>query len=141
MNKRNRGGWWTLVLVVGLLGSGCGMLGKSARTPAVVGTWAYVVKNTPQGDAPGTLVITFEDGHLGGRMVVDVLGQTVPLEEARLEGDVFSFVARVNIEGRETPLRGEATLSGDTMTGEVDVEGFGTFAMTATRRMAAPSGG
>ncbi|GIV60966.1 MAG: hypothetical protein KatS3mg043_2055 [Rhodothermaceae bacterium] len=117
-----------------MLVSGCGLFRSTPATPPVVGTWAYVVANTPQGDAPGTLVVTYVDGHLGGRMVVDLLGQTAPLEKASFENNVFTFVATVNIDGQATPVRGEATVEGDTMSGRVEVPGIGTFVLTATRQ-------
>jgi len=120
--------------------AGCGLLRSTPKTPAVVGTWGYVVKNTPQGNAPGTLTVHYADGKYTGQLKVDVLFQTVPIEEASFDGQTFSFAALLDIDGQKSRTTAEVTVEGDAMTGRIEVPGFGSFPLTATRKPSAPGG-
>ena len=129
-----------VVLPLLLFATGCGLLRSTPKTPPVVGVWDYVVKNTPQGNAPGTLTVRYADGQYTGELKVDVLFQTVPIEDASFEDGTFSFAAMLDIDGQKSRTTAEATVEGDTMTGRIKVPGFGSFPLTATRKTPAPGG-
>ena len=123
-----------LVLPLFLL-AGCSLLRPGEKIPAVVGAWEYTVKDTPQGDAPGSLTVTYLDGVYTGELVVDVLLQRVPITDVSFEENVFTFTAVLDINGQESRTVTTATIDGDTMTGEIDVPGFGTFPLEGSKKV------
>ena len=129
-----------VVLPLMLFVTGCGLLRSTPKTPPVVGVWTYVVKNTPQGNAPGVLTVRYEDGRYTGQLKVDMLFQTVPIEDASFEEGTFSCAAMLDIDGQKSRTTAEVTVEGDTMTGRIEVPGFGSFPLTATRKTSAPGG-
>lgn len=127
---------FALLLLFGtLLVSGCASMQKAAPVPAVVGMWEYVVPNTPQGDAVGTLVITQnEAGMLEGEMSSEMLLQTVPLKNLVVDGDMMSFGASFDAGGQMIDTKATLTRDGDSMKGSIELPGIGDFPMTATRK-------
>ena len=114
---------------------GCASTQKAASVPAVVGTWDYVVPNTPQGDATGTLRIEqSESGILDGEMSSDLLLQRVPITNLLVEGDVVSFDASFDTGGQMLDTKVTLTLNGDAMDGTIEVPGMGRFPVSAKRK-------
>ena len=99
----------------------------------LIGSWDYVVKNTPQGDAKGVLTVTETDGVLAGEMYNAMLGQKVPVENMKLEGENLSFTVVFNVSGQNIPMAGKVAISADALNGELSVGHFGTFPVEATR--------
>lgn len=117
-----------------LVFSGCALLRSTPETPDIVGNWSYVVKNTPQGDAPGVISIAYAGEVFSGKMTVDMLMQTVEIEDASWEEPVFTFAAVLDINGQDVRTTTTLTVAEDTAAGSIDVPGYGTFDVTATRQ-------
>ena len=117
--------------------AGCTVFRSAPATPAVVGSWDYVVHDTPQGDAPGTLSVDYADGIFSGMLAVEVLMQRVPIEEATWAKDVFSFNAALDINGAVVTTKTTLAVAGDTAEGTIDVPGYGTYKITGTRQATA----
>jgi len=92
----------------------------------VVGTWDAVAV-TPEGDMPAVLTITETDGALEAKM--EMGGIDRPIEEEKLEGDVFTMT--VMYDG--VPYDVELTVDGDTMEGTY-TGSAASGAMKATRQ-------
>lgn len=114
---------------------GCASTQRTAPVPAVVGVWDYVIPNTPQGDATGTLIIEqSESGILDGEMSSDLLLQTVPIRNLMVDRDVVSFDASFDAGGQMLDTRVTLTRTGDAMDGTIEVPGMGGFSVTARRK-------
>lgn len=108
--------------------AGCASM-KNRWTP--VGTWEYLVTNTPDGDASGTLIITMSKEEYAGVLHSTNYGDAeisnfLINEEHALSG---SF----NMAGYDFYLKG--TFDGDTFTGQVESSIAEPFPMTAKRQI------
>ncbi len=122
-----------VLLLAGALTAGCASTSKMAA-PSPVGEWSYFIPNTPQGDVHGTIMVASQDDAYSGEMYIDILDQTVPIEEVTFTDSTFSFKALVDANGQIIGTSTTMTLSGDTMKGTMDVEGIGGLEITATRK-------
>ncbi len=122
-----------VMLLAGALAAGCASTSKMTR-PSPVGEWEYVIPNTPQGDAHGTIMVASEGDVYSGEMFVDLLNQTVPIEDVAFTDSTFSFKATLDADGQLIGTVTSMTLSGNTMRGTMQVEGLGEFEITATRK-------
>ena len=122
-----------VLLLAGALAAGCASTSKMAA-PSPVGEWEFVVPNTPQGDAHGTIMVALEGDAYSGEMYIDILNQTVPIEDVVFTDSTFSFKALVDANGQIIGTSTSMTLNGNTMKGTMDVEGIGEMEITATRK-------
>lgn len=123
-----------LVLIVGGLLAGCASSRKAAE-PALSpnGNWDYVIANTPQGDARGTIAINDEEDGLSGEMYVDILSQSAPVRDVAFQDSMLTFNVSFDADGQVIDCKADMKLLGDTMEGNFDVAGFGIFKLTASR--------
>ena len=133
MRRESYLAYLVVLLLAGSLAAGCASTSKIAA-PSPVGDWEYVIPNTPQGDAHGTIMVASTGDAYSGTMYVDLLGQTVPLEDVMFTDSTFSFKATLDANGQIIPTTTTMTLSGNTMKGKMNVEGFGDFDINATRK-------
>jgi len=112
------------LLAVGLLSS-CATSKNAANSP--VGTWDYMVKDTPYGDIEGQLIISQENGDYLGELRSG-MGNTT-LDDFSIEGDSFSANAR--LQGTSLKLAG--MIEGDNLKGTIDAGSNGTFPITGSR--------
>ena len=122
-----------VLLLAGGLATGCASTSKIAA-PSPVGEWEYVIPNTPQGDAHGTIMVASEGDAYSGEMYIDLLNQTVSIEDVAFTDSTFSFKALLDANGQIIGTVTSMTLNGDTMKGTMEVEGLGEFEITATRK-------
>ena len=128
--------FFPLLLLTSVLSGGCSSTSKIATDiPTPVGLWQYVIPNTPQGDAYGTLMVASQSEVYSGEMYIDLFDQTVSLEDVAFTDSTFTFKATLNAGGQVMGTATRMTLSGDTMNGTVEVEGIGELEITATRKM------
>ena len=132
MNKSATSWMLTVLLFTGLMLSGCAML-RGNTTPEAVGVWNYTVLNTPEGDAPGTVTITWVDGIFAGHITNELLQQTSPLTNISFDDDTLSFVAVFDINGQDVPTTTTVMVEDDTVEGSMEVPGFGTFSVNGSR--------
>ena len=92
-----------------------------------VGTWDYVVKDTPNGDTSGNFVIAKEGENYSGTLNGE--GGTYPLENIKVEENVLSC----SFDYQDMVLVIKGTIEGASFTGNVSVD-YNSFPMTATRR-------
>ena len=92
-----------------------------------LGTWDYVVKDTPNGDVKGNFTIAKE----GEAYTGSVIGEqgSYPLENIKVEGENLSCTFRF----QEMELFIKGIIEGASFTGHVSVD-YNEFPMTATRR-------
>jgi len=95
----------------------------------VAGTYDIAVK-TPMGDQKGTLTVVPEgdgwSGHLAG-----ALGQ-VPITGGRIAGDTLTWQMGITTP-MNLSLDCEATVTGDTLSGNVKAGVFGSMPLEGTR--------
>ena len=124
------------MMSVGGLAAGCASTSKMAPSP--VGEWEYVILNTPQGDATGSMMVEDEGGTIGGEISSDMLQQVVAMEEVAFQDSTFTFKATFDANGQIIDTMSRMTLNGSMMKGMMEVSGFGEFEITATRKDPAP---
>jgi len=93
------------------------------------GSWDTVTKS-PMGEQKATLTIqssgdTFTGQYSGAMGTTDV-------KNGKVDGDTLTFSLDITVPMPMT-LTGEATVEGDTLTGQVTAGAFGSFPMTGTR--------
>ena len=120
------------LLAAGLV-AGCASTSKMAA-PSPAGEWDYVIKNTPQGDATGTMMVDAEAGAYSGEISSQMLDQVVSMTDVAFQDSTFMFKATFDAGGQLIDTISRMTLNGDMMTGMMEVTGFGEFEITATRK-------
>ena len=134
MRRESYAAYVIFLLLAGALAAGCASTSK--MTMPGPGT-QFVIPNTPMGDAYGTLMVASQGEVYSGEMYIDILDQTVPMEEVAFTDSTFTFKATLDADGQRMGTATHLTLHGDTMSGTVEVEGIGELEITATRRMTA----
>ena len=114
---------YIIILFVTILGYGC----ASVYSPA--GSWEYMIAGTPNGDVPGTMVLTETEGAYTGKFVSD-------LGDLELENLKYSeeegLGATFYYQGMEFAIKGN--FIENAYTGTVDGgPQIGSWPMTATR--------
>ena len=92
-----------------------------------VGEWEYVIKDTPEGDVSGTMVIAKDGDAYTGKLVSDI-GE-LPLQNVTIEDGQLK--AMFEYTGYEIGMEGK--FEGDSYTGKCTVE-YMEFPMTATKK-------
>ena len=92
-----------------------------------VGTWDYVVKDTPNGDTKGNFVIAKEGENYSG--TVNGEQGSYPVENIKFEENILSY--SFSFQGMVLQIKGN--IEGASFTGNVTVD-YNSFPMTATRR-------
>ena len=124
MNERNNTIRLLIIfLITGLL-AGCAA-SKSAYSPS--GTWDYEVKNTPNGDANGKMILSKSGDAYTGNFQTSQYG-TIQMRDITMEGNALK--STFYVEGESFELNG--LFEGDSFTGKI-TSNFGTFDMTANR--------
>ena len=120
-------------ILAGGLVAGCASSAKMVA-PSPAGEWDYVVLNTPQGDATGTLMINAEEGVYSGEIALEMLNQVVSMTDVAFTDSTFTFKATFDADGQLIDTASRMTLNGNMMKGMMDVTGFGQFEINATRK-------
>lgn len=132
-----RASFYVFVCVLaGGLAVGCASTAKMAA-PSPAGEGEYIVLNTPQGDATGTMMIASEGGVYSGEINLEMLNQVVSMTDVAFQDSTFMFKATFDSDGQMIDTVARMTLNGNMMTGKMDVTGFGEFDINATRKEAA----
>jgi len=101
----------------------------------VAGIWRWTIStSTDMRDYSLRLVQQFQE--ISGN--VNIKGQKIPISDARLVGDQLSFTFRDNIDKQNAVMRCNGRISGDTIQGNVDVQGgpfAGNYSWTARRTL------
>ena len=93
------------------------------------GSWNTVTKS-PMGDQQATLTIQSQGESFTGQYS-GAMG-TTEVKNGKVNGDTLTFSLDITVPMPMT-LTGEATVEGDTLTGQVTAGAFGSFPMTGTR--------
>lgn len=121
-----------LLIALCLVLAGCATT-KPVPPPAIVGTWNYLVKNTPSGDAPGQLRVWVEEGVLKGEMTNTFALQPTVLTRLEYRNDSLFVDATFTTPDGTFPTYTTGTRTGDSINGRTRVEGAGIFRFEATR--------
>ena len=114
-----------IFLVVALVAYACASSKKVADVS--IGTWDYVIKNTPEGDLNGTLVIAKEGDAYSGYL--ESSQGRIDLNEVSVqEGNLNS---KFDYMGYQVLMSG--LFEGNMFNGKVSVD-YNDFMMTATRK-------
>lgn len=114
-----------IFLIAAFIAYGCASSKKAADVS--VGTWDYIVKDTPNGDVEGNFVILKEGDAYSGSLNGDQ--GSIPLGDVEVEGDNLSYT--FDFQGMELTVNG--TIDGNSFAGNVSVD-YNDFPMTATKR-------
>ena len=114
-----------IFLIAAFIAYGCATSKKVADVS--VGTWDYIVKDTPNGDVEGNFVIVKEGDTYTGSLNGDQ--GSIPLEDIEVEGENLSYL--FDFQGMQLAVKG--TIEGSAFTGNVSVD-YNDFPMTATKR-------
>ncbi|MCG8306089.1 MAG: hypothetical protein MI975_01780 [Cytophagales bacterium] len=112
-------------IVVALIVYGCAPSKKAVDLS--IGTWDYVIKDTPEGDLDGHFIIAKEGDDYTGSLNSDqgsIVLEDITIEDGNLKC-TFDF------QGYEILMKG--TFEGNSYAGNVSVD-YNEFPMTATRR-------
>ncbi|MXO89475.1 hypothetical protein [Pontixanthobacter aquaemixtae] len=97
---------------------------------SVAGTYDCVTKS-PMGDQKSTVTIVDNgDGTFSGTNA-GAMG-SMDLEDGKIDGNKLTWTMNMTVP-MPMKLEGEATVEGDTLTGEVNAGAFGKMAMTGTK--------
>lgn len=114
-----------LFVMMAFIAYGCASSKKMADVS--IGTWEYVIKDLPDGDATGTFTIAKEGDEYTGTMIGDQ--GTFDLEDLSIvDGEM---TCNINYSGYEIYTKG--TFEGTTFTGSISAEGY-DFPMTAVKK-------
>lgn len=123
MNEQNNINRFLIIFLITLLG-GCAA-SKSAYSPT--GTWDYEVKNTPNGDANGKMMLSKNGDGYEGNFQTSEYG-TLQMRDLILEGNALK--STFYVQGETFELNG--LFEGDSFTGKI-TSNYGTFDMIANR--------
>ncbi len=97
---------------------------------SATGQWKVVIKS-PMGEQEAILSLKQDGAALSGNATSAMFG-SAEIENASANGDVLTWTMSVKSPMPMT-LEGEATISGDSMTGSMKAGAFGAFPLTGTR--------
>ena len=108
-----------------MVGVACKASKEAVWTPA--GSWDFVVKNTPEGDVNGVLVLTKNgDGYTATMSTPD---GNIELDDVKVEDKTFTAV--LNYSGYQLDVEGK--FEGESLNGTIAM-GYDSFTLTATRK-------
>ena len=90
-----------------------------------------VEMNSPMGTRTGSLILNTDGNSLTGT-VYDEQGEHT-LEDGKVAGDEFSFNLPVSTPMGEIKLSFKGSLSGDTVSGDVQIGDFGSYTFKGSR--------
>ena len=96
----------------------------------VDGSWNTITKS-PMGDQQATLTVKSDGGTFTGSYS-GAMGST-EITDGKVDGDKLSWKVAIVVPMPMT-LDCEATVDGDTITGQIKAGAFGTMAMSGTRK-------
>ena len=97
---------------------------------SVAGTYECITK-TPMGDQKSEVTIVVDGDSFTGSNV-GAMG-SMDLENGKVDGNKLTWTMKMTVPMPMT-LEGEATVDGDTLTGNVKAGAFGSFPMNGTRK-------
>jgi AhpD family alkylhydroperoxidase len=98
----------------------------------VDGTWQIVFFHHPAGDQNLTLVIDTSKGGISGSVTNPAVGITIPIVEGSVGGNRFSFKAPMT-KPVQMEIGYTAVVDGEAISGEITIQGGGTFPFDGTR--------
>ncbi len=106
--------------------------GADATPIELAGAWSYEVES-PQGATTGTITFKGEEGDYQGSIFSPRLGESVPLDNIEVEGNMVSFSYSVSGGGGTFVVEVELEVEGDEFQGNIVVGNFGTFDIEGER--------
>ncbi len=97
---------------------------------SVAGTYECITK-TPMGDQKSEVTIVVDGDSFTGSNV-GAMG-SMDLENGKVDGNKLTWTMKMTVPMPMT-LEGEATVDGDTLTGNVKAGAFGSFPMNGNRK-------
>ena len=100
---------------------------------SVAGTYDCVTK-TPMGDQKSKFTVTVDGDGDGDGFTGENAGAmgTMVLDDGKIDGNTITWTMNMTVP-MPMKLEGEATIEGDTLTGNVKAGAFGSMPMTGTR--------
>jgi 4-carboxymuconolactone decarboxylase len=112
-------------------GSTSGATATQQTDSGVGGTW-QIVFHHPTGDQDLTLAIDTSNGAISGSVTNPVLSITIPILEGTVDGNRFSFKAPMT-NPVQMEIGYDGIVDGDAISGEITIQGGGTFPFDGTR--------
>ena len=101
---------------------------KVSKKITPVGEWDYSIKNTPQGDFSGIMIVSLQDNVYSAKLNSD--GGELPFEKCGWDAATKTITGMFYYSG--TPIDFTAVLNGEELTGTM-AAGGGEFPFAATR--------
>jgi hypothetical protein len=98
----------------------------------IVGTWSVSV-DTPQGKNSSTVTFTKEGGNLTGKVSGDLISTPITFKKVELDGNKLKYSYTFSYEGTPMDVEVEATVEGDTYTGNATAGSYGSFPLDAKK--------
>ena len=122
----------TLVLLAGCSASKKAISANSSAVSspsytAFVGTWAFDVKGTPEGDTKGDMIISLNGNDIKG--VISTGGAQTEIQELKVTNNLLTGIFYYN--GMAINMSG--TFTGNAYEGKVEAQGY-SFPMIATKK-------
>ncbi len=115
---------FTVVAVI--IGAGCAT--TKTTTSKYVGNWNYIVKNLPEGDIRGTMVLSQDGENFSGNLMSDDGSISLKMEDLKIENDNLS--SYFYFQGMKIYMDG--VFNGDNFSGKVSVD-YNKFPVTAQK--------
>lgn len=98
----------------------------STDNASYIGSWAFVVKGTPDGDSKGDMIISEDGGTIKGMISAD--GGQTEIQDLKINNNILTGV--FNYNGMSVNMTG--TFIGNAYEGKVEAQGY-AFPMNATK--------
>jgi len=96
----------------------------------VAGTYDITIQ-TPMGEQKGQFTVTPEGDGFTGQVTNPMMG-AMPVENGKIAGDTITWTMAMTVPVALT-LEGEATVSGDAISGKVQAGAFGSLKLEGVR--------
>ncbi len=119
----------SVLILLSILVFGCAGSKKAVYSP--VGTWEYTVIGTPNGDYPGTFILTQTEEGMKGIMKSYEYGESELESLTYTTGESNEMKCMLYLSGMDLSMTG--VFVGDTFSGTIDAGQNGAFPITASR--------
>jgi hypothetical protein len=118
---------YLFIAIATLIWAGCAGT-KASKESAYIGDWEYLVKDTPNGDVTGIMVISKGESGFVGKLATTGMGE-ITLNNLTIVEDKLS--ANFDIQGMQLDMYG--TFEGPQFNGNISVD-YNSFQITATKK-------
>ena len=98
----------------------------------IIGSWSVSV-DTPQGKNSTTVTFTKDGNNYAGKVSGDLINSSITFKKVDLEGNKLKYSYTFTTDGNQIDVEVEATVEGDTYTGNATAGSYGSFPLEAKK--------